>query len=41
MRKAIGRLSGLLIVAGFALLTVVLWGYANRPTAIARLRTTI
>ena len=33
MRKAIGRLSGLLIVAGFALLTVVLWGYANRPTA--------
>ena len=33
MRKAIGHLSGPLIVAGFALLTVALWGYANRPTA--------
>ena len=32
MRKAIGRMSGLLIVAGFALLTVAIWGYANRPT---------
>jgi exo-beta-1,3-glucanase (GH17 family)/cellulose synthase/poly-beta-1,6-N-acetylglucosamine synthase-like glycosyltransferase len=26
-------MSGLLIVAGFALLTVAIWGYANRPTA--------
>jgi exo-beta-1,3-glucanase (GH17 family)/cellulose synthase/poly-beta-1,6-N-acetylglucosamine synthase-like glycosyltransferase len=33
MRKSIGRLSGLLIVAGFAVITVVGWGYANRPTA--------
>ena len=33
MRKAFGRMSGPLIVAGFALLTVALWGIANRPTA--------
>ena len=33
MRKTFGRLSGLLIVAGFALLTVAAWGYANRPSA--------
>ena len=33
VRKAFGRMSGPLIVVGFALLTVTLWGVANRPTA--------